>query len=256
MVKSLAMPAASPYARSRRCAVAWNVPPCTRPVEPPTRRTARSNISCAARRVNVSRRIRCGLTPLATRCATRCTSVRVLPVPAPAMIRSGRHHVGRQPAAQRSAVVDGTRETLRTGGSRFPVRYLLFGLVPVPIDCNLVHIHAAVALLAPWVAVHVVAVLLPEARHVEVEKLEAAHPFGALPEIQMRHEQAKGPPMLRHQIDVIMPEREQILRAIEVGQGKVGGVLRVRVHDNEGGFGLRTRAAQNLLNGDSFEAIA
>jgi hypothetical protein len=62
--------------------------------------------------------------------------------------------------------------------------------------------------------------------------------------------------MLRHQIDVIMPEREQILRAIEVGQGKVGGVLRVRVHDNEGGFGLRTRAAQNLLNGDSFEAIA
>jgi len=56
-----------------------------------TMRCARRVISCAARRVKVSSRIRSGLTPSSTRCATRCASVLVLPVPAPAMISSGRH---------------------------------------------------------------------------------------------------------------------------------------------------------------------
>jgi hypothetical protein len=52
-------------------------------------RSARRNISWAARRVKVSNRIRSGATPLRNRCATRCASVLVLPVPAPAMMSSG-----------------------------------------------------------------------------------------------------------------------------------------------------------------------
>src|SRR3954471_23631413 len=48
---------------------------------------------------------------------------------------------------------------------------------------------APVALLFPRVAVVVVAVVLPEARLVLGAQLEAAHPLGALPEVEVRDEQ-------------------------------------------------------------------
>src|SRR5918998_733672 len=51
---------------------------------------SRCAISSAARRVKVIARQCCGATPCAvTRCAKRCLSVRVLPVPGPAMISNG-----------------------------------------------------------------------------------------------------------------------------------------------------------------------
>src|SRR5919199_5957250 len=55
----------------------------------------------------------------------------------------------------------------------------------------------AIALLPPGIAVVVVAVALPEPGPVAAEKLEAAHPLGALPEVQVRHEQAEWPTVLR-----------------------------------------------------------
>ena len=67
-------------------------------------RSARRSISCAARRVNVSSRIRSGATPFSSRCATRCASVLVLPVPAPAMMSSG---PAEKPATARRAVRGG-----------------------------------------------------------------------------------------------------------------------------------------------------
>ena len=51
--------------------------------------SARRVIVCAARRVKVRSRMRLGSAPRTMRWATRCASVVVLPVPAPAMIRSG-----------------------------------------------------------------------------------------------------------------------------------------------------------------------
>ena len=59
------------------------------PAESPTMRWVRRIISRAARRVKVRSRMRSGFAPDSTRCATRCASVFVLPVPAPAMISSG-----------------------------------------------------------------------------------------------------------------------------------------------------------------------
>src|SRR4051812_9552913 len=56
---------------------------------------------------------------------------------------------------------------------------------------------APVALLAPRVAVVVVAERLPEAGLVLRHEDEAAHPLGALPEVQMRDEQARGAAVLR-----------------------------------------------------------
>ena len=51
--------------------------------------STRRPISAAARRLKVSSSIRPGLIPPAIRHATRCASVLVFPVPAPAMISSG-----------------------------------------------------------------------------------------------------------------------------------------------------------------------
>ena len=52
-------------------------------------RSARRVIVTAARRVNVRSRMRRASAPRTIKCATRCAGVFVLPVPAPAMIRSG-----------------------------------------------------------------------------------------------------------------------------------------------------------------------
>src|SRR2546430_16260163 len=52
--------------------------------------SSRSRISLAARLVKVTARICFAATPwFVTRCATRCVSVRVLPVPGPAMMSNG-----------------------------------------------------------------------------------------------------------------------------------------------------------------------
>src|SRR4051812_27222682 len=50
-----------------------------------------------------------------------------------------------------------------------------------------------VALLAPWVAVHVVAAQLPEAGLVPRGELQPLQPLGRLPEVEVRHEQPRRP---------------------------------------------------------------
>src|SRR5687768_10592013 len=87
-VKSGDSPRARPWSRSKRFAVAWNVPPQTRPSSRAPAE-ARDTISRAARRVKVSSRIRSGATPRSTNRATRQARVHVLPEPAPATTRSG-----------------------------------------------------------------------------------------------------------------------------------------------------------------------
>ena len=95
--------------RMIRCAIAWNVPPqirspavCPAPIGirspsgPSTSRAIRSpsdatraSMSSAARRVNVSSRIRLAWMPCDRSQAARATRVPVLPVPAPASTSSG-----------------------------------------------------------------------------------------------------------------------------------------------------------------------
>src|SRR5438270_5471574 len=89
MANDESTPTTEPCCRSNRLATAWNVPPQTRPAAEPASALARASISAAARRENVSKRMRSGLTPDATRRATRAVNVRVFPVPAAATIRSG-----------------------------------------------------------------------------------------------------------------------------------------------------------------------
>src|SRR4029079_3925088 len=58
---------------------------------------------------------------------------------------------------------------------------------------------AAVTLLTPGIAVIVVAQRLPEAGLVSGQQAEATHPLGALPEIQVRHDQARRSTVCRLQ---------------------------------------------------------
>src|SRR5204862_3649656 len=67
---------------------------------------------------------------------------------------------------------------------------------------------AAVALLEPRVAVVVVAVALPEARLVVLQQTQPAHPFRALPEIQVRHEQPRRPAVLSRERRAVVADRD------------------------------------------------
>ena len=82
---------AAPSRRSTRAHRAWNVPIATsRPASSPIRPVMRARSSAAALLVNVTARICHGLTPLTpTRYATRWARTRVLPLPAPARMRTG-----------------------------------------------------------------------------------------------------------------------------------------------------------------------
>src|SRR6185437_4254244 len=83
---------------------------------------------------------------------------------------------------------------------------------------------AGVALFLPRVSVHVVAIGLPEAGLVAVEQVKAAHPFSALPEVQMRHEQPHRAAMLGRQRLAVVAERQPRLAAGHVRDRQVGGV--------------------------------
>src|SRR6516162_8245092 len=94
-------PMLSPCSRSKRVPIAWKVPDQVISAAGPKAlnvdeartevkiRSARRVISSAARRVNVRSRSRSGGVPVAIRWAPLCASVSVLPVPAPAIMRSG-----------------------------------------------------------------------------------------------------------------------------------------------------------------------
>src|ERR687894_168809 len=65
-----------------------------------------------------------------------------------------------------------------------------------------------VALLAPGVAVVVVADALPEARVVLGSQLQPAHPLGALPEVEVRDEQPCRSPVLGLELLAVVAVRD------------------------------------------------
>src|SRR5215207_7935740 len=113
---------------------------------------------------------------------------------------------------------------------------------------------APVPLLTPWIAAIVIAQLLPEARCILVVELDAAHPLRALPEVEVWHEQACRPPVLRRQRLAVVTERDPCLSAGDVGKGKVGGVAAVAERDDErsASDARRRRGAKQRVDADAF----
>src|SRR5436309_3750240 len=79
------------------------------------------------------------------------------------------------------------------------------------LSAHLLHragLLVGVALLGPRVGVHVVAVLLPEARRIDVEELERAQPLRRFPEVELRQDEPQGPAVGRLAVLAVVLERE------------------------------------------------
>src|SRR4030095_17008366 len=78
-----------------------------------------------------------------------------------------------------------------------------------------------VSLFLPWISVDVVTIALPESRFVAIQQRHPAHPLGALPEVQMRDEQAGRTTVLRRQLIAVEVERDPRLPVQEILQRQV-----------------------------------
>src|SRR5215216_857725 len=137
-------------------------------------------------------------------------------------------------AVQRAVAV--LRST-RNRSWRWPVRAVpsVHSFEPVMAACLSV---APEALLAPGVAVVVIAQALPEAGLVLVQQLNPADPLGALPEVQVRHEQPRRAAMLGLQLLTVVAERDPGLVDGQVLQRQIAAVAAVRLRQREAGAGL------------------
>src|SRR3989441_10548391 len=86
-----------------------------------------------------------------------------------------------------------------------------------------------VALFLPWVSVVVVAVCLPEAGLVGRLEPEAAYPLGALPEVEVRDEHARGATVLGRERLTSVGEDDPRLAACDVLERQVGRIAVGRV---------------------------
>src|SRR5262245_6825010 len=94
---------------------------------------------------------------------------------------------------------------------------------------------ACVALFSPWVPIHVIAVGLPETRLIRITQAEAAPPLGALPEVQVRHQQPRGAAVLGLKWPAVIAECHPRLAAGDVLEWQVRGVAAVTErHDVRG----------------------
>src|SRR5208282_613116 len=104
-----------------------------------------------------------------------------------------------------------------------------------------------VALLAPRVAVIVIAAHLPEARAVLGGKLDALQPLGTLPEIEPGNDHAHRTAVLAAQGLALPARGEKHVAACELGERHVGGVAVVALEDDVPGLGLGSGERQDVL---------
>src|SRR5918997_1834783 len=94
-------------------------------------------------------------------------------------------------------------------------------------SCTDTPLVSPVALLAPGVAVVVVAQGLPEAGDVVGGELQPPHPLRALPEVQVRHQKPRGATVLWGQWLLVVCVGHPGLSPREVLKGQVGSVVAV-----------------------------
>jgi hypothetical protein len=83
------------------------------------------------------------------------------------------------------------------------------------------HLCRPEPLLEPGVAVVVVAEALPEARLVLVPQLDPTDPLGALPQIQMGHQQPGRAAMLGLQVLAVVAKAIQALWSVRSSRGRL-----------------------------------
>src|SRR5258708_20402844 len=81
-----------------------------------------------------------------------------------------------------------------------------------------------IAFFFPWIRVSIIAQRLPEARFVLLDQAQTPYPFGALPEVKMRHQQACRAAMLRLQGLSLIGVDHPGLPTQHLLQRQVGGI--------------------------------
>src|SRR6266545_840940 len=110
----------------------------------------------------------------------------------------------------------------------------------------------AVALFLPRIAAHVVAVLLPEAWPVAGHELQAADPLGALPEVEVRHEQPQRPAVLGRDGLAVPRVHQHVLGPHEVLEAEVGGEAVLGFDHYVRGRRLQRNQLHDLRDRDAF----
>src|SRR5262245_26411483 len=114
--------------------------------------------------------------------------------------------------------------------------------------CDLSASITVISLLSPRVAVIVIAQRLPEAALVLFHEAQASHPLGALPKIEMRHEQPGRTAMRRQNRQALISGRDHAFTANEIRDGKVRCVTSVTMSYDVGFGWLReTRCFQQIV---------
>src|SRR5581483_3661002 len=113
---------------------------------------------------------------------------------------------------------------------------------------------ALIPLLTPRIPAIVIAELLPKPRLIARHEPKATHPLRALPEIEMRHEQPRGPAMLRRQRRAPESERDPSLAIAHIVERQVGRVSTVaeRHHESAHGEAASPRRLEERVDGYAF----
>src|SRR4030095_12298883 len=110
---------------------------------------------------------------------------------------------------------------------------------------------SCVALLAPWITMKVIAEGFPESRGVRFHEREAPDPLRTLPEIEMRHKQARGSAVSRGERDVIEVRGNHCPAFHEIRDGVIRGVAPVTVrHDVVVRWRCETGRLHEVVEGD------
>src|SRR5690242_4330057 len=111
-----------------------------------------------------------------------------------------------------------------------------------------------VTLLEPWVAPVVVSVALPETLLIMIKQGQPGDPFRALPEVQMRNEQADGTTVVDRQRLALVRPHDPRLASRQVRQRQVRRIAGGRRREDEGCRGQRPGGIEQRVDADPAEA--
>src|SRR3954471_13210786 len=114
----------------------------------------------------------------------------------------------------------------------------------VALDASVIR----VALLTPGVAINVVSAQLPEAGLIVLSELKPVHPLCRLPEIEMRHKQARRPPVIARQRLAFIIERDHCLPCCEIRERDVCGVSVVAMCERKRSGRIKPSVSENVVD--------
>src|SRR3954447_24775613 len=122
-----------------------------------------------------------------------------------------------------------------------------------PRSC--LNLIARIALLCPGIAAIMIAADFPEARRVLGQEFDRLNPFGALPEIQMRHHQPHRAAMFGRQWLTGPAMGEQCILGCKVVQREVGGVAVMGMQHDEARILARLAGREQLARSEPLPLI-